>query len=144
MILAGILLTASIHSFLQKKNRFFCYNKTSRTRMSFIIFCPFSKSSDDANDSMWMAVSEDTGSWTFVDLGKSRNIKCSEVYFILPAAGHAYVLEYSTDGKIWKSCGGHPEVVIQSPHTDILNIKARYLRVKILNGINGIWEWHIY
>lgn len=98
---------------------------------------------DDANGSRWMAAPEDTGSWIIADLGKSQSIKRSEVYFVRPTAGHAYVLEYSTDCKTWRPCGGHPHVVIQSPHTDNLNIKARYLRVKILNGVNGIWEWHI-
>jgi hypothetical protein len=66
------------------------------------------------------------------------------VYFVRPTAGHAYILEYSVNGKTWKASGGHENVLIQSPHTDKLNIKARYLRIKILEGINGIWEWHIY
>jgi hypothetical protein len=99
---------------------------------------------DNANGSRWMAAPEDSTSWIIADLGKSQNIKRSEVYFVRPTAGHAYVLEYSTNGKTWKSCGGHQQVIVQSPHIDKLNIKARYLRVKILNGINGIWEWHIY
>lgn len=99
---------------------------------------------DDANGSRWMAAPEDTTSWIVADLGRSRKIKRSEVYFVRPTAGHAYVLEYSANGKTWKTCGGHTEVVTQSPHTDNLKIKARYLRVKILRGVNGIWEWHIY
>ncbi|PZR24199.1 MAG: glycosyl hydrolase family 43 [Citrobacter freundii] len=99
---------------------------------------------DDANGSRWMAAPEDSAAWIIADLGKLQNIKRSEVYFVRPTAGHAYVLEYSADGKIWKSCGGHSQLIVQSPHTDKLNIKARYLRVKILNGVNGIWEWHIY
>lgn len=99
---------------------------------------------DHANGSRWMAASEDTTSWIVADVGKSRNIKRSEVYFVRPTAGHAYVLEYSANGKTWIPCGGHPDVVTQSPHTDNLNIKARYLRVKILSGVNGVWEWHIY
>jgi hypothetical protein len=98
---------------------------------------------DDANGSRWMTAPEDTASWIVADLGKPRNIKRSEVYFVRPTAGHAYSLEYSTDGNTWKPCGGHPEIVTQSPHTDNLKIKARYLRVKILSGIRGIWEWHI-
>jgi hypothetical protein len=110
--------------------------------MLFIILCPFGKSSDDENGSMRTVV-EDTGSWMVSDLGKSRNIKRSELYFVCSATGHAYVLEYSTDGRTWKSCGGHPDTIVQSPHTDNLDIEARFLRVKILNGVNGIWEWHI-
>jgi len=99
---------------------------------------------DDANGSRWMAAPEDKAPWIIADLGKLKNIKRSEVYFVRPTAGHAYVLEYSANGKIWKPCGGHPQVVIQSPHLDNLNIKARYLRVKILSGVNGVWEWGIY
>ena len=91
-----------------------------------------------------MAAPEDSTTWIIADIGKLQNTKRSELYFVRPAAGHAYVLEYSNDGKIWKSCGGHSQLIVQSPHTDKLNIKARYLRVKILSGVNGIWEWHIY
>jgi hypothetical protein len=99
---------------------------------------------DDANGSRWMAAAEDTTSWIMADFGKRKQIRRSEVYFVRPAAGHAYVLEYSADGREWKQCGGNQQVVVESPHTDKLNVKARYLRVKILSGINGIWEWHIY
>jgi len=99
---------------------------------------------DNANGSRWMAAAEDSTSWLIADLGKPQHIKRSEVCFVRPTAGHAYVLEYSTDSKAWKNCGDHQQVSIASPHTDNLNIKARYLRVKILSGVNGIWEWHIY
>jgi len=91
-----------------------------------------------------MAAAEDSTSWIVADLGNAQHIKRSEVYFVRPTAGHAYVLEYSINGKAWKPCGGHQQVIVESPHTDNLNIKARYLRVKILSGANGIWEWHIY
>ncbi|MCU7550231.1 family 43 glycosylhydrolase [Chitinophagaceae bacterium LB-8] len=99
---------------------------------------------DAANGSRWMAAPEDTASWIVADLDKARNIKGSEVYFVRPTAGHAYVLESSANGTTWKPCGGHAEVVVQSPHTDKLNIKARYLRVRIGKGVPGVWEWHIY
>jgi hypothetical protein len=33
---------------------------------------------------------------------------------------------------------------MQSPHRDNLNSKARYLRVKVVGGVRGVWEWHIY
>jgi hypothetical protein len=99
---------------------------------------------DDANGSRWMAAGEDSTAWIIADLGKLQHIKRSEVYFVRPTAGHAYVLEYSTNGKTWKPCGAHQQVIVQSPHIDNLNIKARYLRVKILSGVNGVWEWHIY
>lgn len=99
---------------------------------------------DGANGSRWMAASADKDNWILADLGKSQKIKRSEVYFVRPTAGHSYTLEFSADGKTWTSCGGHPDLKIQSPHTDSLNIKARYLRVKILEGVKGIWEWNVY
>ncbi|SJZ75569.1 F5/8 type C domain-containing protein [Chitinophaga eiseniae] len=99
---------------------------------------------DHANGSRWMAAAEDSVPWMIADLGKSQPVKRSEVYFVRPTAGHAYVLEYSVDGNTWKNGGTHQQVMAQSPHEDNLNINARYLRVKISSGIKGIWEWHIY
>jgi hypothetical protein len=99
---------------------------------------------DGANGSRWMAAAEDSAAWIMADLGKQKRVRRSEVFFVRPGAGHAFLLEYSVDGKIWKHCGGHEQVVPQSPHTDDLNIKARYLRVQITSGVRGIWEWHIY
>ncbi len=99
---------------------------------------------DGSNGSRWMASPGDNEAWIVADLGKSQKIQRSEVYFVRPTAGHSYTLEYSADGKTWKMCGGHNDVKIQSPHSDNLNIKARYLRVKIREGIKGIWEWNIY
>ncbi|WP_423130440.1 family 43 glycosylhydrolase [Gaoshiqia sp. Z1-71] len=99
---------------------------------------------DGANGSRWMALPDDNDCWIIADLGKSQKIKRSEVYFVRPTAGHAYTLGYSTDGKTWKSCGGHSDIKVQSPHVDNLNIKARYLRVNVTDGAKGIWEWNIY
>lgn len=99
---------------------------------------------DGANGSRWMPAPEDTVCWLVADLGKKQAVKRSEAYFVRPTAGHAYLLEYSNDGASWTTCGGHNDIVMQSPHTDNLNIKARYLRIKITKGIKGIWEWNIY
>lgn len=99
---------------------------------------------DDANGSRWMGDAADSSSWVVADFGKPKHIKRSELYFVRPTAGHAYLLEYSTNGKVWHPCGGHQLVTALSPHTDKLSIKARFLRVRILSGVNGIWEWHVY
>ncbi len=99
---------------------------------------------DKANGSRWMTAPEDSAGWIIADLGKIKNLNRSEIYFVRPTDGHAFKLEYSTNGKTWAACGGHTDVRVQSPHTDDLNIKARYLRVTIIKGIKGIWEWNIY
>jgi len=97
-----------------------------------------------ANGSRWMPAPEDSACWIMADLGKKQRIKRSEAYFVRPMAGHAYLLEYSNDGATWTPCGGHSDSRMQSPHTDELNIKARYLRIKITAGVKGLWEWLIY
>jgi len=99
---------------------------------------------DGLNGSRWMAAKEDSTAWIVADLGKTKRIKRSEVYFVRPTAGHAYQLEFSTNGRTWKSCGSHAEIKIQSPHTDHLSIQARYLRIRITEGVQGIWEWNVY
>ena len=99
---------------------------------------------DHANGSRWMANSTDQSAWLIADLGKVQEIRKSALYFVRPTAGHAYLLEYSLDGKEWKKIGGHDDLKIQSPHEDQFKIKARYLRVKINKGLAGVWEWEIF
>ncbi len=99
---------------------------------------------DASNGSRWMAVSGDKEKWWMLDLGESREINRTEAYFVKPTAGHAYKLEYSLDGKSWKSYGGHDEVVLRSPHIDEKRVHARYLRVTILRGEPGLWEFRVY
>ena len=103
---------------------------------------------DGANGSRWMSCgSTDKENadpcWLMIDLGRSQTITRSEIAFVRPTAGHAYVLEGSDDGVKWKRCGGHADVQIRSPHTDVLNKKFRYLRVTITEGVQGVWEWRV-
>lgn len=98
---------------------------------------------DGANGSRWMTSPEDTACWLIADLGKVDLVKHSDIYFVRPTAGHSYILESSVDGKHWTACGGHHDIRIQSPHSDALELRARYLRVRITEGVKGIWEWSI-
>lgn len=99
---------------------------------------------DGANGSRWMAADGDSVCWMVLDLGKSVGISRSEICFVRPTAGHAYLLEGSQDGIRWKRCGGHADVQRRSPHTDEINKTYRYLRVTITKGIKGIWEWRVF
>lgn len=99
---------------------------------------------DQSNGSRWMAADDDKTPSVTIDLGKKRRIKKSDLYFVRPTAGHTYKLEASDNGKTWRQCGGNDTKVMKSPHTDKLNIKARYLRVTITDGIAGLWEWKLY
>lgn len=99
---------------------------------------------DEKNDTRWMALSSDTKPCITLDLERKKRIDRTEIYFVRPAEEHAYLLEYSTDGKRWNIGGLHTTGSICSPHTDRLDIRTRYLRVTILEGTPGIWELKAY
>ena len=99
---------------------------------------------DGANGSRWMAADGDSLCWLQIDLGQRMPISRSELCFVRPTAGHAYVLEGSVDGKHWKPCGGRADMQKRSPHVDDINASFRYLRVRITDGIRGVWEWRVY
>lgn len=98
---------------------------------------------DGENGSRWMAKEDDAKNQLTIDLGKKQRVGKSHLYFVRPTAGHSYMLEGSVDGKNWEVCGGHSEVIRRSPHTDKINKKYRYLRVTIMDGIKGVWEWRV-
>ena len=99
---------------------------------------------DGANGSRWMAADADKAGWLIADFGQSRHITTSELCFVRPTQGHAYELEGSADGIRWEACGGHVDVQKRSPHIDRINRDFRYLRVRITEGICGVWEWRCY
>jgi len=99
---------------------------------------------DGSNGSRWMAAQSDTNAWYELDLGEVRDIQRTELYFVKPTVGHAYRLEYSLDGTSWQPFGGHQELKVQSPHTDAKSVRARYLRLTILQRTPGLWEFRVY
>jgi hypothetical protein len=99
---------------------------------------------DNSNGSRWLAAAGDNNAWWQLDLGTARNISRTEAYFVKPAAGHAYRLEYSLDGQTWLPYGGHENVILQSPHSDFKSVRARYLKLTFLNGEPGLWEFRVY
>jgi beta-xylosidase len=99
---------------------------------------------DSSNGTRWMAADGDTSPWWQIDLGQPREITRTETYFVRPAAGHAYKLEWSIDGKSWQPYGGHTEVIRRSPHVDSKPVRARYLKLTILQGEHGLWEFRVY
>ena len=98
---------------------------------------------DGSNGSRWLAADGQSRPWLQLDLGKIRAIDRTDLYFVKPTVGHAYRLESSVDGKSWKPCGGHDDTQVRSPHCDSAIGRARYLKVTILNGTPGIWEFSV-
>ena len=98
---------------------------------------------DGSNGSRWMADSLDVEKWLCLDLGETKSIGGSEIYFVRPTAGHTYTLEGSTDGKTWIPCGGSDEKRMMSPRRDTINEAFRYLRMQVTDGVPGVWEWNL-
>lgn len=99
---------------------------------------------DNSNGSRWMAAVGDNNAWWQLDLGKALKISRTEAYFVKPAAGHAYKLEYSIDGQKWLPYGGHENLILQLPHRDTKSVRARYLKLTFLKGEPGLWEFRVY
>ena len=99
---------------------------------------------DGSNGSRWMAAADDHAPWLQLDLGAARDIVGTEAYFVQPTHGHAYKIESSLDGKTWRPYAEHTDVRIQSPHQDKRSVRARYLRLTILQGTPGVWEFRVY
>ncbi|MDE7408526.1 MAG: family 78 glycoside hydrolase catalytic domain [Muribaculaceae bacterium] len=98
---------------------------------------------DGSNGSRWMADSSDLENWLCLDLGETMPIGESEIFFVRPTAGHKYRLEGSNDGKTWFECGGSDEKRMMSPRRDTINEAFRYIRLKITDGVPGVWEWNL-
>jgi len=99
---------------------------------------------DASNGTRWKADIADKTPWLMLELGEVKKINKTALYFSKPTAGHSYLLEYSLNGKEWKKYGGSKEVKIESPHVDKLAVSARFLRVTILSGDAGLWEFKVY
>lgn len=99
---------------------------------------------DGMNGTCWRATASDTVPQFTVDLGTKTPVSKCEMAFTLPTYGHAWVLEKSNDGKRWKACTRQSEVKICSPHVAIGIGKTRYLRLTIVKGEPGLWEFKVY
>lgn len=99
---------------------------------------------DGSNGTRWMAIETDAHAWYQLDLGEVREIRGTELTFVKPTAGHAYGLESSLDGKTWRPCGGHEDIKVQSPHVDLNIGPARYLKLTVLQGEPGLWEFRVH
>jgi hypothetical protein len=99
---------------------------------------------DNSNYTRWYAREDDQNPVITFDLKDTRVINRCEMFFVLPAFGHSWVLEKSMDGSDWVKCDGQDEVAVKSPHIAGGIGEARFIRLKIINGEPGLWEFKIY
>ena len=98
---------------------------------------------DGSNGTRWVASGDDESPFITADLGEVKKIEECKFFFNHPTEGHAWVLEKSTDGERWKVCARQDDIAVRSPHITPSIGKARYLRLKILKGSPGLWEWQV-
>lgn len=99
---------------------------------------------DESNGTRWMAAVTDSSPYITVDLKEMRNVGECQFYFTKPTEGHTWRLEKSVDGKHWQACAEENKLQARSPHVTKGIGEARYLRLHILRGDAGLWEWNIY
>lgn len=99
---------------------------------------------DFSYSSRWMAADDDVRPTLTRSFSEPVYIGSSEIAFVRPTAGHAYILEGSLDGETWTRIGGHADVQKRSPHVDKINASFRYLRLTITAGEKGVYEWNVY
>ena len=99
---------------------------------------------DGSNRTSWHAADNHPNHWMQIDLHKEQDIVHCQLFFTLPTQGHAFKLEKSLDSVDWTVCHNSPDVAIRTPHV-VENIgKARFLKVTILSGDPGLWEFKVY
>ena len=79
---------------------------------------------NESNGTRWMAAVTDSSPYITVDLKEMRNVGECQFYFTKP-----------TEEK---------KLQARSPHVAKGIGEARYLRLHILRGDAGLWEWKIY
>ena len=89
---------------------------------------------DESNGTRWMAAVTDSSPYITVDLKEIRNVGECQFYFTKP----------TVDGKHWQACAEEKKLQARSPHVAVGIGEARYLRLHILRGDAGLWEWKIY
>jgi Glycosyl hydrolases family 43/F5/8 type C domain len=99
---------------------------------------------DGSNGSRWIADEQDPTPWLQVDLGAVYAITRTEAYFVTPTAGHSFRIESSTDNTHWTIYQPVQPLTIESPHTTHRTVSARYLRVYVMKGAPGLWEFHVW
>ena len=99
---------------------------------------------DGSNGTRWVASGDDKTPNLTLDFGKVMSLNRCEMFFTLPAFGHTWILEKSTDGKQWQVCDIQNEKAVRSPHVATGIGDARYLKVKIVTGNPGLWEIKVY
>lgn len=105
---------------------------------------------DNNNGTLWKPKNNTTDSWLTIDLGSLKRVKNVQTQFEYATWYYQYLIEFSLDGKKWNTYSDKRTNTIHgSPMFDINDVKARFIRISILNteypGLNkGIWNIRVF
>ncbi len=99
---------------------------------------------DGWNKTRWWAADDDPSPWWQLELSETKDIDYCELAFNFPTFGHAYLLEKSVDGERWTQVYHQSESKICSPHRVDKIGRARFLRVRIIEGVAGLWSFKAF
>jgi beta-xylosidase len=92
------------------------------------------------NGTRWLADPSDPSPWFSLDLGKPCDVQVLELFFVKPAAGHAFQFDVSLDGQDWLRIGDCGSFAMRSPHRVKNLVHVRYVKITILQGEPGLWR----
>jgi beta-xylosidase len=105
---------------------------------------------DDNNGTLWKAKNNIGSAWLLLDLGAAKMVRSIHTQFEYATWYYQYQIEASADGKSWNMYADRSKNVLHgSPMIDLGNVKARYLRLRILQteypGLNkAVWNIKVF
>jgi hypothetical protein len=99
---------------------------------------------DGDNGTRWVADGRDKSPWIQADFGAPREVSEAKLFFTQPAFGHNWKLEGSLDGQEWFAVAEETGKPCRSPHVAKVGKTVRYLRLSVLDGDPGLWEFKVF
>jgi len=99
---------------------------------------------DGDNGTRWVADGRDKSPWLQADFGEPREVSEAKLFFTQPAFGHNWKLEGSLDGQEWFAVAEETGKPCRSPHVAKVGKTVRYLRLSVLDGDPGLWEFKVF
>jgi len=105
---------------------------------------------DNNNGTLWKPKNNTSESWLSIDLGSLKPVESVQTQFEYATWYYQYLIEYSPNGITWSIFSDKSSNTTHgSPMIDVGNVKARFIRISILNteypGLNkAIWNVRVF
>ena len=103
---------------------------------------PARNANDGTASTYWLASSTAAQTVT-IDLGAAKSVTASDVDWKASRSPIGFSVLASSDGTTWTKLADLSTNALKSTHT-VISGSYRYLRLSVLSGSNGIYEWRVY